>query len=414
MHAEVIAIGDEITSGQTLDTNSQWLSRQLEALGIRVLYHTTVADELDPCADVFRTAVDRADVVIATGGLGPTADDITRDALALTTRRELIEDPAAMEQIRLLFARRGRAMPPQNRRQALFPSGSRVLVNPHGTAPGIDLEVPRAGRNSCRVIVLPGVPAEMVEMWHSSVAGILRPPEAAGRVIVRRTIKCFGAGESHIESMLPDLIRRGRQPTVGITASKTTISLRIVAEGATHEQCQAAMEPTAATIYQSLGDLIFGEGDDELQDAVMRLLDRENRTLATAEWGTAGLVAQSLSSVAHCRSRYRGGVVVGDAESARSLLAVDAELAQGAPGEGLAAAMAQACRARLRADYGLAVGPFPPFHPAAPQPVFLALAGPDGLRHKSFPFAGHPDILTIYCAKQALNLVRLALECTAD
>ena len=143
MHAEILAIGDEITSGQTLDTNSQWLSQRLEELGVRVLYHTTVGDELAPCAEVFRQAIDRADLVVATGGLGPTADDLTRQALAQATGRELQLDPEALEHIRGMFARRGRPMPPQNELQAMFPAGSRVVRNPHGTAPGIDLEVPR-------------------------------------------------------------------------------------------------------------------------------------------------------------------------------------------------------------------------------------------------------------------------------
>ena len=174
MHAEIIAIGDEITSGQLLDTNTQWLSQRLEELGVRVLYHSTVGDELAPCVEVFRQAIDRADVVVATGGLGPTADDLTREALAEATGRPLQLDADALEHIRAMFARRKRPMPPQNELQAMFPAGSRVVRNPHGTAPGIDLEVPRAGRSPCRIICLPGVPAEMVEMWHDSVAATIR------------------------------------------------------------------------------------------------------------------------------------------------------------------------------------------------------------------------------------------------
>ena len=211
MHAEVLAIGDEITSGQTLDTNSQWLSQRLGELGIAVLYHSTVGDQLPACTEVFRHSIDRADVVVATGGLGPTADDLTREALAAAAGRPLEMAPDAMQYIRRMFARRNRPMPPQNQRQAMFPAGSRVVLNPHGTAPGIDLEVPREGRPACRVFCLPGVPAEMVEMWHASVG----PAIAAllgddRRIICQRRIHCFGAGESQIESMLPDLIGRGR------------------------------------------------------------------------------------------------------------------------------------------------------------------------------------------------------------
>src|SRR3990172_5530490 len=170
MRAEIIAIGDEITSGQLLDANSQWLSQRLEELGVRVLYHTTVGDELEPMAE----GIGRADVVVATGGLGPTADDLTREAIAEATGRRLVVDRQALEAIRQLYARRKRAMPQQNERQALFPEGSRVIPNPNGTAPGIALDVPRQVAPPAHVFALPGVPAEMEEMWHQSVAGSLR------------------------------------------------------------------------------------------------------------------------------------------------------------------------------------------------------------------------------------------------
>ncbi len=297
MHAEILAIGDEITSGQLLDTNSQWLSQRLEELGIGVLFHSTVGDELEPCAEAFRGAIDRADLVIATGGLGPTADDLTREALALAAGRPLQLDRDALEQIRAMFARRKRPMPPQNELQAMFPTGSRVVRNPHGTAPGIDLDVPRAGRSASRVFCLPGVPAEMVEMWHDSLAAAIGPL-GQGRRILRRRINCFGAGESQIESMLPDLIRRGRRPTVGINASQTTIILRIAADGKTEAECAAAIEPTVATIRQCLGSLVFGEENDELQHVVVRLLRGAARRWpprngAPAAWSLSGSAAST-------------------------------------------------------------------------------------------------------------------------
>ena len=150
MNAEVIAIGDELTSGQRLDTNSQWISQRLGEAGIRVLFHTTVGDELDANARVFREAILRAEIVVCTGGLGPTADDLTRQALSEATGRELRLDDSALEHVRSLFARRKRGMPQRNRVQAMFPEGSRVIPNPHGTAPGIDLEIVRPGRSPCR------------------------------------------------------------------------------------------------------------------------------------------------------------------------------------------------------------------------------------------------------------------------
>ena len=215
MHAEIIAIGDEIVSGEHLDTNSPWLSRRLEELGVRVLYHSTVGDELEACGEVFRNAMGRADIIISTGGLGPTADDLTRDALARAADLELVLYPQALEHIRSLFARRKREMPPQNEIQAKFPAGSRMIANPHGTAPGIDLDVPRPGKSACRFFALPGVPAEMIEMWNATLASEIGLLAAGQNVIRRRKINCFGAGESQIEAMLPDLIRRGARPRSG-------------------------------------------------------------------------------------------------------------------------------------------------------------------------------------------------------
>jgi nicotinamide-nucleotide amidase len=233
MNAEIIAIGDEIVSGLHLDTNSPWLSQRLEELGVRVLYHSTVGDALEPCRDVFRRAIERADIVVSSGGLGPTADDLTRDALAQATGRQLELYPPALEHIRSLFARRKRQMPKQNEVQAMFPAGSRMIANPHGTAPGIDLDVPRApkgtvpfsltqksGQSPCRFFALPGVPAEMIEMWNATLGPEIGAMAAGRTVIRRRKINCFGAGESQIEAMLPELISRGRTPTVGITARR--------------------------------------------------------------------------------------------------------------------------------------------------------------------------------------------------
>jgi nicotinamide-nucleotide amidase len=307
-------------------------------------------------------------------------------------------DEEALEHVRGMFARRGRPMPPQNEIQAMFPAGSRVIPNPHGTAPGIDLDALREGRPACRVFCLPGVPAEMIEMWRESVApAILGLLGSGRRVIRRRLIHCFGEGESQIESMLPDLIRRGRQPLVGITASKATITLRITAEGRTEEECFAAMEPTVATIRQCLGTLVFGEGDDQLQCAVVRLLRRRGKTLATVECGAAGLLAEWLGGIEGSADVYLGGLLLTNptAESTEVIAAC--------------------CRAQFGADYGLAVSRLPsPVGRGAGgeggQPsVTLVLASPEGVRLQSVPLLIHPELLRIYIAKQALNVVRLAL-----
>ena len=410
MFAEVISIGDELTSGQRLDTNSQWLSQRLGELGIEVRYHTTVADDLDSNERVFRQAVDRVDVVISTGGLGPTADDLTREALVRVTGGELTLDQASLDHIAALFGRRGREMPPRNIVQAMFPQGSRPIFNPHGTAPGVDLTAPSSAGGFCRVFALPGVPDEMREMWHGTLVNELTAL-AGKRLIRHRVIRSFGIGESDLEAMLPDLIRRGRTPSVGITVSAATISLRITAGGESVAACDDLMAPTVATIHQCLGNLVYGEGEDDLEHAVCRLLAAGRKTLATVEWGPGGLVAQRLTGI-DCPN-YIGGLVVQTAQAATGLLGVPPELfARYQPDTAeVAAAMAEHCRERLPADFVLAVSGFPDVSepPAQPGSVYYALCSASGTKVHSSPYAGHPSILRPRAAKQALNLVRLAL-----
>jgi nicotinamide-nucleotide amidase len=423
-----------------LDTNSQWLSLRLEELGFPVLYHASVGDDMAAMVQTVKQAVRRSDLIISTGGLGPTADDLTRQALAEAAGRPLTLDEASLAYIRRLFARRNRPMPEQNTIQAYFPEGSHVIANPDGTAPGIDLEFPREDRTSARWFALPGVPAEMRQMWSQTLEASLRQLGGGRQIIRHRVIKCFGAGESQIETMLPDLIRRGRDPRVGITASQTSILLRITASGATEEACRMAMQPTVATIHEHLGNLVFGEGADELQDVVLELLAERRQSLATIEWGTSGLVADWLGAVESQSSRhFAGGLVVSNAVAAeRALHVATGLLAQSAQDpRSMVMAMASACRARFAADWAIAVGPFPkidgPSHesiqetpqtPPTPeksgsqasssrlppsQPLWFAAAHGDQVVPISIPFGGHPATLRALAAKTALNMIRLAL-----
>ncbi len=294
MHVEIISIGDELANGQRLDTNSQWISQKLGELGLKVLFHTTVADDLASNIEVFRLAARRADLVICTGGLGPTADDLTREAMATAFDRQLVVDENSLLHIEQLFAKRRRPMPERNRVQALFPSGSQVIPNPHGSAPGIDLQVETQGR-SCRLFALPGVPAEMKEMFDATIVERLRKDYGVGRKqLYYKSIKLFGIGESDVEVRLPDLIKREREPRVGITVSHATITLRIATEASSAEESQRLMQSTQDEIYAALQDLIFGEGEIELEHAVIDLLHAQNVRLATVEVGPETLVGRGM------------------------------------------------------------------------------------------------------------------------
>jgi len=396
MQAEVISIGDELTTGQRLDTNSQWLSQRLGELGVRVAFHTTVGDDLAANVRVFREASDRADLVIATGGLGPTADDLTREALAEAFGRELEQVDEALAQIRALFARRKRPMPERNVVQARFPRGSRVVPNPNGTAPGIDLDVMRPDRTPARIFALPGVPAEMREMWKQSVAPAIVTMLGDNRRVIRvRTLNCFGVGESDLEAMLPDLIRRGRQPTVGIMVSKATISLRIVAEGRDEAECDAQIEPTVATIRECLGDLVFGEGEDELQHAVIHMLTKRQQSLLVLESSSGGLLTNWLSEADPSGQRFRGGFVQ------RNVVARTAEQTE---------RLAVDARQRECVDFVLAISNFPAPNTDPPGSFHVTIASNRTPSTTTVPFLGHPDLLLPRAVKQALNALRLSLD----
>ncbi len=412
MIAEVISIGDELTSGQRLDTNCQWLSERLGELGIRVMYHTTVADDLAANVAVFRHAVERADIVLATGGLGPTADDLTREVIAAVAGKPLVLDEDSLEYIRGLFARFKRDMPERNRVQAMFPEGSRIIPNANGTAPGIWIDLPRTSGGVCHVFALPGVPAEMFEMFRGTVGPAVLAYQDMPRLIRHFRVKVFGAGESHVEQMLPDLIRRGREPSVGITVSAATITLRVTASGSSEDDCLAAIDPTVGTIRECLGNLVFGYEDDELEDSVIRLLQEYGKTLCSVEYATAGTIAGWLSRAAAGDQHYLGGRVL------RSTAMLEQELGDsrglvaetGAASREVAERLASLCRTTSGADYGLAVGPFPPLGENDPaQPYHFALATPEKVVVKASTMAGHNSIWIPRAAKAALNLLRLEL-----
>ncbi len=339
MRAEIIAIGSELLSGQGLDTNSQWLSRELAALGIPVGFHTTIGDQLGDHLAAFRIAAGRAALVIVTGGLGPTQDDLTREALAVTAGVALREDPASLEAIRAMFARRNRPMAERNKVQALVPEGAGPLPNRVGTAPGIWM-----GLGTATFACLPGVPSEMRIMFHEQVLPRLRQLGWGGRVILERKINLFGRGESDIEASALDLTARGRVPEVGITAHDATISLRIRGEGATPDEALQQTEATAAMIHERFGDLVLGEGTTDVSDAVVLDLLRTGATLATAESCTGGLVAQLITAIAGVSPFFLGGVVSYSNAAKTALLGVPAGLIQahGAVSPEVAAAMARA------------------------------------------------------------------------
>ena len=391
--AEVIAIGDELTTGYRLDTNSRWISQQLCDLGINVMYHSTVGDDLDANIDVFAVAANRADVIVCTGGLGPTADDLTRHAIATMAGVELELYEDQLKHLEAFFARRGRTMTPSNKIQAHFPAGAIVVPNPEGTAPGIEFKTTHT-KTPATIFALPGVPAEMKQMFAATVERKLMELTGEVNVIHHHVIRCFGSGESHIESLLPDLVKRGRDPLVGITASGGTISLRLTTRAQSVDQCLEKMSETQATIESILGDFVFGYNDDLLETVVAKQLRDANATLAIHDAGLRGDVASMLLQAGGDVSSTAIGDSAGQFVSQEQVIAKAQSILEQS-GVGRAVVIGDVDRSEDAVKNG-----------KSKFSVALVTDGAEPIA-ESFSFSGHSATRQVIACKRVLNFVRL-------
>jgi nicotinamide-nucleotide amidase len=415
---ELINTGSELMLGRVLNTHQQWLCRRLADLGLVVARQLAVADTGHDIEAAVREALARADLVITTGGLGPTTDDLTRDLIARLLGLTLREDAAVLEHIKQFFAARNRPMPERTHLEALVPAGARVLANRHGTAPGLALAVKpnpfRADKSSSWLVMLPGPPRELQPMFDEFVVPLLKREFPLAAPFVCRTLRTTGVGESvtqeKIETPLQTLVAAGLE--VGYCARPGAVDVRLAARGARAEEL---VREAGILVRRQLGAHIFGEEDDELESVVIRLLTERKQTLAVAESCTGGCLAHRLTNVPGASAVFRAGLVTYSNEAKQKFLGVSEEtLAQhGAVSEAVAREMAEGARKQNQSDYAISVtGIAGPAGGTSAKPVgtvFIGLAGPAGtiVEHRVNPW----DRLTFknVTAQQALELLRSRL-----
>lgn len=416
MQAVILSIGDELVLGQTVDTNSAWLSARLAERGIGTAYHQTIADDRAIIADAIRLAAERARLVLITGGLGPTDDDLTRQALADALGEPLEIDPPSLAHLDRFFRQRGREMPPGNRMQAMRPRTTTTIENLEGTAPGIHAQLGRA-----MIYVMPGVPREMVAMYTRTIEPEITPFAGDRHVILTTRINTFGAGESNIAEQLGDLMDRQRNPKVGTTVTDGIVAIRIRSEFPDREQAQAKLDDTLAEVESRLGPVAFGRDDQTLQDAVVRLLTHHGQMLVSAESCTGGLIGQMITDVAGSSAAYAGGWITYSNAAKHTQLEVPIELLQthGAVSEPVVRSMARGALVRSEhAQLSIAVtgiaGPGGGTDEKPVGTVWIALgwrreAGCIDTEARLLQLPGSRDAVRDRAAKCALQLLRLHL-----
>jgi nicotinamide-nucleotide amidase len=409
--AEIVTIGTEMLLGDLVDTNTAWLSSRLAALGVGIYRHTTVGDNRERIADVLKEAASRSDLVVTTGGLGPTSDDLTNECLAAVTDRRMIEYPEARAHVDEMFKKFGREPTSNNYKQALFPEGTELIPNPLGTAMGALLE-----EDGTTFVTLPGVPPEMKRMFEETLEPLIRARSDGS--IISKTLWFAGIGESALAEKVQDFLD-ATDPTVAPLAGQGKVRLRITTRAATQEEAEERIAPVEREILSRLGEYYFGEDEETLEGAVGHLLKEQGATLALAESCTGGLLAKRLTDIAGSSTYFKEGLVTYSNESKERLLGVPHEmlLEHGAVSEPVARKMAERIREISRADYGLSVtGVAGPDGGTEEKPVGLVFIGlsdaEETLAEKLdlTAWARSREAIRERSANRAFDLLRLRLE----
>ncbi len=408
--AELIMVGTELLLGEVIDTNSAYLAERLAAMGIDLYYVTKVGDNQARIAQLVREAHQRSDVVITAGGLGPTGDDLTKEAVALAFDRDLVLCTEALKAIEQRFRRMQITMSDNNRRQAYLPRGSKALPNPKGTAPGVLLEL--AGGEA--IIMLPGVPVELEAIMEDSVIPYLAGRAAAGGggIIFSRVLRFYGLGESNLENLIKDLLAAQTNPTIAPYAGSGEVRLRITAKAHSETEATQLIDPVEKELLSRVGEYFYGYGDEGMEAVVAKLLLAHGRTVALAESCTGGLVSHKLTNVPGSSGYYMQGAVTYSNLAKEAILGVNSQLLKdyGAVSGQVAEAMAKGVRQWAGTDIGLAVtGIAGPGGGTATKPVglvYFGLSSAEGTFVQERRLSGDRQQVKERAALAALDMLR--------
>lgn len=410
MRAEIISTGTELLLGKTLNTSAFYVTGQLSGIGIEVDFHTTVGDNKERLAETVKMALERSDLIVLTGGLGPTADDLTKEIIGMLLHLEMDFNEESMRHIQHFYDNQ-HDLPPGSEKQAYFPKGSKVLPNDYGTAPGALIK-----KDGKYFVILPGPPSEMKPMFDNYVLPEIK--EILGDRYPKmcvRTLKVFGLGESELEQALPDLMKQST-PFLTLLDKHTYMDLRITVRDQVEESARKALDQTEAVIRERLGTKIFGVDEESHSQVVGRLLKKHKLTLATAESCSGGLLGGRITEEAGSSDYYVGGIVSYANSAKERLLKVNqSDLdSYGAVSEQVAKQMAAGAREEFSADLALSTtGIAGPGGGAKDKPVglvYIALAHPDGIQVVRNQFAGNRNSIRTMTVEYALNMLRVFLQ----
>lgn len=406
---EILSVGTELLLGNIANTDAQMLSQGLSELGLNVFYHTVVGDNPQRVSEAVDIAKKRADIIITTGGLGPTCDDLTKVVLSEAFGKKLVFDERSADRIRAYFARLERPMSENNLQQAMLPEGCTVFDNDWGTAPACAFEA-----DGKHVILLPGPPRECTALFRNRVVPYLRG--LAEGIILSHTLKIFGMGESALEAMLRDRMNAMENPTLAPYAKEGECELRITAKAGTEAQAEALLAPVCEELCQLLGDKVYGMDVPNLESVVLDLLKKTDKTLGTAESCTGGLIAKRMTDLPGASQVFHGGIVSYVNQVKANVLGVPQDLLDqyGAVSAPVAQAMAQGARKALGTDLAVAVtgvaGPTPDDRGNEVGLVYVALAQEGGVQVETLHCGTIRARTRTVAASHALNMVRLALQ----